>query len=77
MGVGAAFDGDGRFGDVKMFGEKLNQGSVGFTVVGFGTEIDRVFFGRNFGDFFLAGAGLNGDFDFWHIRLIIAYSCVI
>ena len=72
MGVGAAFDGDGRFGDVEMFGEKLNQGSVGLAVVGFGAEIDRVFFGRGGDDFFLAGAGLNGNFNFWHIIYNIA-----
>ena len=50
-----------------MFGEEFDEGGVGFAVVGFGAEIDRVFFGRGGDDFFLGRASFYGDFDV-HLR---------
>lgn len=57
----AAFDGDTRFGDMKMFGKKFNQSGVGFAVVWFGAKINDEFVLRARDDFFLRSAGFDGN----------------
>lgn len=52
-GFGATYNSDAGFGDVKMFGEELDEGGVGFAVVGFGAQINGEFGGGGEEDFLL------------------------
>ncbi len=46
---------------MKVFGKEFDEGSIGFAVVRFGAEINGVFVRRDLDDFFLAGAGFDGN----------------
>lgn len=52
-GFGATYDSDVGFGDVEVFGEELDEGGVGFAVVGFGAQINGEFGGGSGEDFLL------------------------
>lgn len=60
-GVGAAEDFEAGFRDVEIFGESCDEGLVGLAVVGAGMKVDREFAGGGGDDFFLGGAGFDGD----------------
>ena len=68
-GFGATYDSDAGFGDVEVFGEELDEGGVGFAVVGFGAQINGEFGGRGGEDFLLRRAGFDGDIVF-HMNII-------
>lgn len=59
--MGAASDNNGGLGDFEVFGEKFDEGGVSFAIMGFGAEVNGELVWCGFDDFFLAGAGLDGD----------------
>ena len=78
MGFLAASDSDGGFCDMEMFCDEFDQGGVGLAVVGFSAKIGEIFAGSGFDEFFLAGAGFNGNGNLRHIdNYIIARHGII
>lgn len=69
-GVGAAGDGDGSLGDVKILTEELNQRCVGFAIVRFGAKVDSEFAWGSFDNLLPRSAWFDGYKIFGHMSIL-------
>lgn len=69
-GVGAASNGDGSLGDVKILTEELNQRRVGFAIVRFGAKVDSEFAWGGFDNLLPRSTWFDGYKIFGHVSIL-------